>query len=150
MFKFLAVNPCGTICIADDLCAYRILKTELFVLFCLCRRLKGLRKLWMLGDNFIAETYKKFFKKASNDFFMKEQFEVMPFCSSKFSDRNTNMLSRILNSLITALNSKSQLPDYLLVILDNDLIKYLGCKKFGVPPCMVVGLNFWLLILPNV
>ena len=94
--------------------------------------LKGLMKVWILGDNFLVETYRKNFRKAGNEFFLKENFEVVPFCSSKYSDRNVNMLSRIINSFISAVNNKIYLPAYLIILLDDDLIDYLQYKKFGV------------------
>ena len=63
---------------------------------------------------------------------MKAMFEVLPFCSSKYSDKNTNVLSRILNSFIQALNTKHYLPVYMVVLLDHDLIQYLEYTKFKV------------------
>ena len=33
--------------------------------------LKGVRKIWLIGDNFLAETYRKSFKKSNSDFFIK-------------------------------------------------------------------------------
>ena len=94
--------------------------------------LKGLSKIWLLGDNFLAETYRKNFKKASHAFFMKEHFEVTPYCSSKYSDKNSNTLSRLTNSFIQAMNTKFHLPDFIVVILDDDLIEFLQYKKYSV------------------
>ena len=37
-------------------------------------------------------------------------YEVLPFCSSKYSDKNSNTLSRITNSFMEALNKKFLLP----------------------------------------
>ena len=91
-----------------------------------------MKKIWLLGDNFLAETYCKYFKKAGPDFYMKENYDVTAFCSSKYSDKNTNAVSRVLNSLILAVNQKVILPDYLINCLEADLIEYLGYKKYGV------------------
>ena len=78
------------------------------------------------------ETFRKNFKKAGPDFYLQENFEVIPFCSSHFSDKNVNAVSRILNSFITAVNMKTLLPSYLLIVLDNDLIEFMQYKKYGV------------------
>ena len=87
--------------------------------------------MWLLGDNFLMETYWKNFKKAG-DMYLKDKYEIMPFCSSKYSDKNTNALSRLVNSFIQALNSKFYLPNYVVVMLDNDLIEFLQYKRFAV------------------
>ena len=63
---------------------------------------------------------------------LKTAYDVSPWCSSQYSDKNTNALSRIVNSMIEALNSKFYLPDYVIVFLDDDLIEFLQYKKFGV------------------
>ena len=95
--------------------------------------LKAINKIWLLGDNFLAETYRKNFKKAGDiNFFMKKNFDVNPFCSSRFSDRNVNTVSHILYSFVSAVNNKVYLPAYLVIILDDDLIEFIGYKKYGV------------------
>ena len=85
-----------------------------------------------MGDNFIADTYRKNFKKASDQFFLKKHYDVSPLCSSRYNDKNSNMLSRLQHSLALGLNTKSHLPNYILVILDEDLIKRLQYNKFKV------------------
>ena len=93
--------------------------------------LKGISKIWILGDNFIAESFRKNFKKASADLFMRNNYEVIAHCSSKYSDKNINTLSCIVNSFIHAMNTKFYLPDFLIVFLDSDLIDYLQYKKLN-------------------
>ena len=92
--------------------------------------MKGLSKVWIVGDNFLAETYRKCFKKSSHDFYLKACFEVLPFCSNKYSDKNSNLISRIVNSFVLALSTKHYLPDYVIVLLDDDLIEHLQFKNF--------------------
>ena len=95
--------------------------------------LKGLSKVWLLGDNFLVETYQKNFKKNNSfDFYLKSCFEVIPFCSSRFSDKNTNVISQLINSFVLAMNSKFYLPDYIIIVLDDNLIDYLQYRKFKV------------------
>ena len=96
--------------------------------------LKGLEKVWIIGDNFLAETFRKHFKKVSHKFYMKMHYKVLPFCSrsSKYSDQNTNFLSRIINSFVLALNTKHYLPTFVIVVLDDDLIEHLNYKRFKV------------------
>ena len=104
----------------------------LFVCYLLLEDIKGLSRVWLLGDNFLAESYRKYFKKSNFEFYMKSEYEVIPFCSSKYSDKNVNTLSRLVNSFIHALNTKHYLPAYMVVLLDDDLIQYMGYSKFKV------------------
>ena len=71
-------------------------------------------------------------KKANTeDFYTKTNFHVEAFCSSRFSDKNENLLSRLQISFATAINNSKWLPDYVVVVLDNDLIDYIGFKNCG-------------------
>ena len=90
--------------------------------------------LWILGDNFTAKSYRSHFKSRNANHYIKKNYEVTAFCNSKFASSNTNMLSRLQNTLATGLNKTKNgiLPKYILVILDDDLITYLDYKREGV------------------
>ena len=92
----------------------------------------GLNEMWLLGDNFMSTTYRVCYKKSTSEFYTKENYEITAFCSSKYADKNTNALSRLQIALANTLNKKIYLPQYVVVILDDDLIQYLKYKKFGV------------------
>ena len=93
--------------------------------------MKAIDKVWIVGDYFVAETFRKNFKKCTADgYFLKDHFNTALFCSSKYNDKNNNMLSRLQHSLALALNSKHHLPAYIIIFLDDDLIEFLGYKKF--------------------
>ena len=62
---------------------------------------------------------------------MKEQFDVLPFCSSKFSDSNSNILSRLQITLADAFNSKARFPEYIVMILDDDVLQFLRYEGKG-------------------
>ena len=93
--------------------------------------MKGIQKLWILGDNFVAESYRKSLRKAHGEFFIKENFEFLPFYGSRYSDSNNNTLSRLVNSFMQAMNSKFYLPEFVIIFLDNDLIEHLQYKKLN-------------------
>ena len=87
----------------------------------------------MVGDNFVAGMYRTCFKKnTSYDFYMKWEFEVLLFCSSRYNDKNENMLSRLQITLADAINKKTVLPEYIVVLLDCDLIDYLDFTGVGM------------------
>ena len=99
----------------------------------------------MIGDNFVATTYCKYYKKNTEfQFQLKWSFEVPTFCNSKYSSNNTNLLSRLQNTLVSALNEQFILPEYIIVILDDDIIEFLEYKKYGVSTMYWTWLE-WLL-----
>ena len=93
-----------------------------------------MRHIWVIGDNFTARSFRTHFKR--DDAFrhyMKQFFEVTPFCNSRFSSSNTNMIARLQNTLATGFNKSKDkvLPSYIVVVLDDDLITYLDFKHEG-------------------
>ena len=109
-----------------------LLTTILLPYFLRIEDLKGISKLWILGDNFMAETFRKYVKKASYDLFLKNNFDIMAYCSGKYSDKNVNTLSRLVNSFTQAMNTKFYLPEYLIIFIDDDLIEYLQYKRYNI------------------
>ena len=79
----------------------------------------------------MASSFCVHFKNALDTFFLKEEFEITAYCSSKYNDKNTNIISRIQNSLVTAINSTKHLLQFLVIVLDGDLIEYLGYHNEG-------------------
>ena len=63
---------------------------------------------------------------------MKEAFEVTSFCSSKYSDKNQNVISRLINTVAAAINKEKSLPKFILLFLDDELIKYINYTNQGV------------------
>ena len=66
--------------------------------------------------------------------YIKNNYDFMAFCNSKYASLNQNMLSRIQNTFAVALNQTKKgdiLPRYVIVVLDDDLIMYLDFKKDG-------------------
>ena len=90
------------------------------------------KKLWFLGDNFVANTYTNYFKRSPAKFPLTDTFDMSAYCSSKYSDKNVNMLSRIQVSLVHAINKHKYLPEYIVIVLDGDLIEFLNYKNYGV------------------
>ena len=92
----------------------------------------GFDYLWIVGDNFVASTFRNHFKRYTpqeEPQYIKENYEYLAHCNSQFSSSQTNILARLQSSLaagITATNKRhGMLPKYILVILDDDLIQYL-------------------------
>ena len=89
--------------------------------------------LWVLGDNFTARTIRDgLILRDKDEMFMTTHFNITPCGSNRFTSNNTNMLSRIENGLIKALNDNIKLPKYIIIVLDDDIIEHLGYKSYGV------------------
>ena len=84
---------------------------------------EGCHELWLVGDNFMSSTYREHFMKRRGTWFMKDEFELGTFCNSRFASNNTNILSRILNTFVNAVNKRVKLPKVLIFLLDADLIE---------------------------
>ena len=89
--------------------------------------------MWIIGDNMVASSYRVHFKKLNTyEAFMKENFQICVFCGSKYTSQDVNPLSRVLNALIAAINDEVYLPEFVLFVLDADLIDFLNYSGYGV------------------
>ena len=80
----------------------------------------------------MSTTYRQHFELAEGDFFIKNSFEVKKNCNNRFSSNNTSMISRLINTIIFMVNSKNYLPDFLIIVLDDDLIEFLNYFNSGI------------------
>ena len=80
----------------------------------------------------MATTYRNHFKKAKSTSFMKTAFDVFAFCNSKYSSKETNMLSRLKGTVSKAIEKRLKLPRFVVVVLDNDLIQFLAYINKGM------------------
>ena len=99
---------------------------------------KGKEKIWLVGDNWLAELFRPIFKKSKQEeeFYMKEHYDITSFCSSKYNDKNQNMISRLQITVAAAINKEKYLPKFMLILLDDELINYLDFTKCGQSPMM--------------
>ena len=106
----------------------------------------GYDTAWILGDNFATRTYRIGFKKGcGDDTFLKKNFEVKNFISSRYSDNERNFLKRVCDTFAGTLKKYSKLPKLLVVVLEDDLIDELNCKGSNLAVSTFLGLWFdWL------
>ena len=87
-------------------------------------------ELWIVSDNFIAESYRENFLHVKG-LYAKKAFEVHNFCNSRYTCNNRNMLSRIQHAVLRGINKRFKLPDFILIVLDNDLAQFLNYNAAG-------------------
>ena len=87
----------------------------------------------ILGDDFVASSYHQHLKKVNSyKLFLKENFQIRAFCGNKYASNDVNPLNRLINSLIAGINDEIYLLDYVLFVLDADLIDHLKFIGYGV------------------
>lgn len=89
--------------------------------------IKGIKHLWLVGDNFVASTIREHYleKEMEEGWFSKENYEISHFCNSKYTSKNKNVLSRIQITIADAINDKIVLPDVLVIVLHRDIVNTL-------------------------
>ena len=92
--------------------------------------IKGYEQLWILGDAFTASSFEQYYKlKAMKDFaagHMIESYDVMARSGNKYTSNDPNILSRLRNMLIGLIHQEVKLPKMIIIVLDDDLVKYYG------------------------
>ena len=98
----------------------------------------GLQKLWILGDSFVNSTVNRYF--LNTDSYAKTHMDVHILHGRR--DNTENPISRLLNALITAFRSKAHLPKLIMIILEDDIIRYTGYNDYGVTALYGRLINF--------
>ena len=81
----------------------------------------------------MAKSYRLHFRKVKDvAFYIKDNYEYYAVCNSKYNSHDTNLLSRIRNTIATGINKKEKLPKYIIITLDSDLIDFLEYANYGV------------------
>ena len=134
LFCFQQVHHVSTNALFIDV---PILKQEMFFV----DKIVGLDNVWLLGDNFVASTYRKYFLQRlelieeevrKEELFIKSNYDFDLYCNSRYNSPTQNMLVRLQNTFARALNGNIALPRYMIVILDDDLIDFLTFKQAGI------------------
>ena len=100
---------------------------------------RGYEKIWVVADNFGFNTYEEFFKNRKEEdgtthkSYTFDQFEVRGYFSNKQS-LNGNILSRIRNNIVHALNEHTILPKLIVIVPDDDIIteKDFSCMDINI------------------
>ena len=66
--------------------------------------INGLQKIWIFGDEFVFNSYEKYFKQQPGDDltmagYVRTNFEIEAFSADRYSSLNQNMVSHLLNQM---------------------------------------------------
>ena len=76
-----------------------------------------------MGDQFCTDSINVFRSLQEQDSYVKTTFEVKYFMKNRYISWYKNILSRIRNTFVEALNIQQSLPKIAVIILEGDLIK---------------------------
>ena len=93
---------------------------------------------WIVGDTFLREIYPTFqametqaVQSKKSPPYAFEYFKVFPFYSSNLQ-YSRNVLTRIQNAIVEAFNRRERLPQYMIIIMDKDIVEAAEHFTFGV------------------
>ena len=92
----------------------------------------GQERLWIIGDEMVHKTFQENYEKhaSKENFYSTNHYEVTV-AAGGTNSRTKSMLSRILNCITNIFNSQKVIPKWIVIILENDLIKSLSYTEFG-------------------
>ena len=97
------------------------------------------KDIWFIGDRFINEIYHtlqwlereaKINKKEAP--YVYEFYNITCLSVDETSSGIKSIMTRLVNAYIHGLNTTTQLPRFVLIIPDADILKYIGNFEFGV------------------
>ena len=101
--------------------------------------IKAVRNMWFIGDSFLQDIFATFSSIRREAIitnrsqpFAYAYFNPTAFYQGSNVNGIKNILARILNSFIEALNRNESLPSYIMVILDKDIIKNINHFNYGI------------------
>ena len=109
---------------------------------------RAYKKVWIIGDEFVAKSYGPYFQqcygKDENDRpgYIKTHYDTTGFCSGSLSVQmhHRNVIGRVHNNLIDAINSQVLLPKVIVVVIEDDLLNAVDHFKIGASdalgPCI--------------
>ena len=112
--------------------------------------MKGLEKLWLIGDEFAFRTFHQYFKEQKTsdhkpDMYTFMNYEVKEYLTTRRDALNRSVISRIWNSLVNAFNEHEQLPKVIVVVLDDDVVKYVKTTNPEATALVIDRITQWLI-----
>ena len=102
-------------------------------MFLFTEPVKGYERIWVIGDDFMAKSYAEHFQNAfdekdmdyNNAGFLKSHYDVTGFCRPLGTNSlvNSNVIGRVRNQIVKAINLQVTFPKAIIIVLDCDLLK---------------------------
>ena len=87
--------------------------------------------IWIIGDEFGLNQFNKFYyeKPDTEECYMKDTFEIVAFMNNKDLSYDENILNRFRNNLIGAITDQKVLLKIIVIVTDNDILRYFWYKN---------------------
>ena len=106
-------------------------------------------KIWFIGDEFTSRSFESYFKDrpgssnpADSDCYCASNFDVSSFYANKFTSNNPNMVSRVINQMHKAITDEKLFPKWVVIVLDDDLIRYINEEGKNLTESMEKLINY--------
>ena len=91
------------------------------------------QKLILIGDKFVDSTAEQHFKRRDEKHsYAVRHFDIDIASTSPTSSNNPEIMSRLRNNLVMALNRTITLPKIILEVLEDDIIRTIDHKDHGL------------------
>ena len=113
-------------------CSIQVSKQLINLKFTIAGFVPALESIWFIGDQFAAKTFGLHFQQnESKVFYTKENFDNLLF--TRFNlDLGSNIIGRMRNAFIDALNAKDHLPKMIVMVPDSDIIDGTNHPQSGI------------------
>ena len=92
--------------------------------FTFADKIVALDRIWIIGDEFASSSYKQNFDRLNEEnSYTKANFDVKSVISSQYSNNIRSLVGRIRNNVVVAVNEFVNLPKFIVMTLENDLIQ---------------------------
>ena len=95
----------------------------------------ALEDLWIIGDHFLADifpTLQSVSNNAKYPMYMYQQYNVAAYYQNP-SSMTRNTMNRVLNAAAKGLNERIRLPQYVIIILDIDILNCINFYDYAMP-----------------
>ena len=127
-------------------------KNEIFKnsYFVLSDQVESTKKIWLVGDVFLKDVYYTLRamktpgdkKSSEHDIYLHQMYDVEEFYSDNF--REEDAMSRIINSLVKALNKHNYMPRMIIFFIDHEFIQLINYSGSGISLLMGKCL-YWMI-----
>ena len=107
----------------------------------------GFERIWVFGDYFGFNSFAQFYHQrpeSERRGYMMLNYEVSGFLNSKYRSLDGSIFGRLRSLYTSALTTHVWLPKLIIVVPDDDILKYIRKKKWSVQDVLKPLLN-WLM-----
>ena len=94
---------------------------------------KGIEELWLIGDDFVRSTINDHYLRRHRDnLYVPNNFEFRSYASKNYLENRANILARLVNQVIRAININRYLPKWVVFVVESDIVKYMMNQVDGM------------------